>query len=284
VKIPSWKDSTYTQGPKHTAMSAVPTLRSPLGLVSALVLAGVIFTLFRNREPAPSGSTELPSYCQGLTEEECGRLGFDEFQGGGDSSDNTTSVLAARDVCVSVGYLCAEVETAGELRVLRWPRNTPTLRVWIPEPEHLSGATAREFQRAAVRGIQVWHNHPFPLTISTRATGENPDITLEWVSSLGGNRLGEAQKEWSKVGSEVRVKIPSLSLVTHHPSNPKIELTPDQILLVAAHEMGHALGLPHSDNERDLMYPMNTAWRPTSRDYRTMEAVYQTPNGALIRR
>jgi predicted Zn-dependent protease len=107
---------------------------------------------------------------------------------------------------------------------------------------------------------------------------------LEWVFSLGGNRLGEAQKEWSKVGSEVRVKIPSLSLVTHHPSNPKIELTPDQILLVAAHEMGHALGLPHSDNERDLMYPMNTAWRPTSRDYRTMEAVYQTPNGALIRR
>ena len=54
--------------------------------------------------------------------------------------------------------------------------------------------------------------------------------------------------------------------------------------VTAYHEMGHALGLPHSDNERDLMYPENTAWRPTARDYRTMEAVYRVANGALIRR
>jgi predicted Zn-dependent protease len=257
-----------------------------LGIVISLVLAGVIFTLFRNGEaPQPQASQELPSYCQGLSEEACSELGFNAFQEEATGSpDSTTAVLAAEEVCTRVGYLCADVERAGELRILRWPENTRSLRVWIPEPEHLSPASAREFQRAAARGIQVWHNHPFPLTINTRSRSENPDIVLEWVFSLGGNRLGQARMEWSKVGEEVRVRIPSLSLVTHHPASPGVELTPDQILLVAAHEMGHALGLPHSDDQRDLMYPQNTAWRPTARDYRTMEAVYRMPNGALIRR
>jgi predicted Zn-dependent protease len=267
-------------------MSAASTLRSPLGIVSTLVLAGVVFTFLRNREPGPpSASTDLPSYCQGLSAEECEKLGFDEIQGEDmGPADPTLLVLAAEEVCVSVGYLCAEVETDGELRILRWPKDTRTIRVWIPEPEHLSPASAKDFQRAAARGVQVWHNHPFPLTISTRSQAEDPDVTFEWVLHLGGNRLGVTRREWSKEGENIRMKIPVLSLVTHHPADPSIEMSPDQILLVAAHEMGHALGLPHSDSERDLMYPQNTAWRPTARDYRTMEAVYRITNGVLIRR
>ncbi len=56
------------------------------------------------------------------------------------------------------------------------------------------------------------------------------------------------------------------------------------MLLTAAHEMGHALGLPHSDSDRDVMYPTNTARNLTTRDFRTMEALYRLPNGAKIRR
>ena len=67
------------------------------------------------------------------------------------------------------------------------------------------------------------------------------------------------------------------------PTNAKYELPPEQVLLTAAHEMGHALGLPHSDSRRDVMYPTNTARSLSNRDFRTVGALYRLPNGAVIR-
>ena len=75
-----------------------------------------------------------------------------------------------------------------------------------------------------------------------------------------------------------------LVLATHEPGGGQRELRPEQVELVAAHEMGHALGLPHSDNPRDVMFPQNTATHLTTRDFRTLEALYTLPNGMEIRR
>jgi predicted Zn-dependent protease len=267
-------------------MASTSSKQYPLNILVLAALVGVVFTFLRGRDPEPPPTLpNQPEYCQDLTEEECRELGFDGMEGGVVSESVAPgAVLSAKEVCVAVGYLCAEVDQLGEVRVYRWPEDTPMLSVWIPEPKNLSPRSARELQRAAVRGIQVWNNHPFPLTISTRSVGEDPDVTIEWVHSLGENRIGEARRRWSGVGNKFQMTILGLTLVTHDPWRPGVELTPDEILLVAAHEMGHALGLPHSDDTRDLMFPQNTAWRPTARDYRTMEAVYRMPNGALIRR
>ncbi len=80
-------------------------------------------------------------------------------------------LLRADQICVDVGYLCAEAEIDGSLRLLRWPDETPFIRVWVPEPAGLSPELSRDLQKAAVRGIQAWHGHPIPLSIRTRETG-----------------------------------------------------------------------------------------------------------------
>ena len=42
--------------------------------------------------------------------------------------------LNSASACVDVGYLCAELETTGSQRILRWPADTGRLRVRIPPP------------------------------------------------------------------------------------------------------------------------------------------------------
>ena len=44
------------------------------------------------------------------------------------------------------------------------------------------------------------------------------------------------------------------------------------------------MGLPHSGDERDLMFPVNTSDGLTVRDFRTMERLYTLPNGSVISR
>ena len=80
-----------------------------------------------------------------------------------------------------------------------------------------------------------------------------------------------------------RAQFPKLSVTRlradHRSGSPR---DPAQVRLTAAHEMGHALGLPHSDSQRDVMYPTTTATSMSARDYRTIEVLYATPDGTVI--
>ena len=192
--------------------------------------------------------------------------------------------LSSASVCVDVGYLCAELETTGSQRILRWPADTGRLRIRIPPPPGVAPARARELQSAVVHGIQYWQRRPFELVIDTHPTpSSRADIEISWGGGLSGSQLGLTRTRWIRERGRPKFEVLGLTLAMRGP-NSNYEISPQQVLLTAAHEMGHALGLPHSDSERDVMYPTNTARSLSTRDFRTLDALYRLPNGAEIRK
>jgi predicted Zn-dependent protease len=167
-------------------------------------------------------------------------------------------------------------------RVLRWDEDTRIIRVRVPRPPWEESDRARELQNAAARGIRAWHRHPFPIRVELSDQAGEDDIVVRWSTTLSGTELGHASTQWRRSGRDATLAVEDFSLATRNPFDVSRTLDPQQVELTAAHEMGHALGLPHSDRQSDVMYPSNTATRLTARDFRTMEVLYELENGAEI--
>jgi predicted Zn-dependent protease len=186
----------------------------------------------------------------------------------------------SREFCVDVGYLCAALTDLDSVRIRRWSDGDRTLVVHVPLPRDEEPGQARRLQRAAARGLQAWNGQPFSILADLRGD-RDPDFRVRWRRSLGGAQVGVTHTAWSYPDG---LRVLSVDLATRDPFDTDREADPDAVRLTAAHEMGHALGLPHSDAPRDVMYPQNTATSMSAQDYRSVEMLYRTPDGTLVRR
>jgi hypothetical protein len=190
----------------------------------------------------------------------------------------TSTVLDAETTCRNVGYLCADLANADRIHLRRWKDFSGTIVVHVPRPDFESGADAMRLQEAAARGLRAWNGQPFQILTDLQGD-RTAHFAVAWSRDLGGNQIGVARTQWS---SRTGLTVVAIELSTRSPFAATRVNDPRQVQLTAAHEMGHALGLPHSDAERDVMFPSNTATSLSAQDYRTMESLYQLEDGTEI--
>ena len=179
--------------------------RSPFTLLAMAVLVALAMAWGAGRASREGSAPTLPPDCGDLSPDECRALL--ESRSDPIPSPTRPTILAAGEVCRNVGYLCATVEATGSLRLLHWPAETSMIRILVPEPIGLPTREARALQAAAVKGIRTWNGHPIPVSVRTRPWADAPDVTVEWVRTLDGGRLGRAEVEWARRGEEARFRV-----------------------------------------------------------------------------
>ncbi len=252
--------------------------RSPLSYLAMLIVMGGMATAARRSMNDRVAAQSLDEQGMGTCIAETGC----EQAGTVDATIGAPVVtLEEREACRDASYLCRGLEWKdGMARALRWNEDTRLITVLVPLPAG-DPTRARAIQRAAMNGVRAWDKHPFPVLVLDKPRATPADITVQWMAAPPGNQLGQASTRWLQVGGRATLQVVSFRLATASPA-AGTALAPRQIELTAAHEMGHALGLPHSDEPRDVMYPTNTALTLSARDYRAMEALYRLPNGVGI--
>jgi predicted Zn-dependent protease len=64
-------------------------------------------------------------------------------------------------------------------------------------------------------------------------------------------------------------------------TNTGVSLGENALLAVALHEVGHAIGLPHSADTSDVMFPSTRTTRLSGRDIHTATILYRLPTGSV---
>lgn len=201
--------------------------------------------------------------------------------------------LEAREICPDAGYLCVG---RSSFQVARWPLTKGKLRVRVSLPGFVDDKeTARALRAATIEGILAWDGAPFPIVIDDAPfTLRIPDIEVVWTQGLFNAAAGLSTVSWKPRGDGLTFKSHGLAVVVPPiggGDGPR-SFTPGPALdawieAIAMHEMGHALGLAHSDARADIMFPYLQDGvsdpRLSARDLATIDAFYALPNGAMLR-
>jgi hypothetical protein len=189
--------------------------------------------------------------------------------------------LAALGLAMSVEQAMAQsVVPAGDAYVehsehgrsgsaARWrpsPVGVRTLSVHFGSPP----ADRPEFWDEARRALRVWEDvSGAPLRFETVAEAVDADVEFRWIRRFPTAQAGATHRVLDDAGF-----IEHVTVVLADQHSDGVRMSNEFIRLVALHEVGHVVGLPHSENPADAMHPGNRNLKLSQRDLRSVGVLY----------
>lgn len=123
--------------------------------------------------------------------------------------------------------------------------------------------------------LESWSPASLGLRFTESLDTVGATLVVRWSDVLDANRAGFTDVTWDRAG---RIRRADVFLATRS-ANTGRPFPPELRRAVVLHELGHALGLPHSSQPGDVMFPVAATIAPTDRDRFSLRLLYELPMG-----
>jgi predicted Zn-dependent protease len=172
-------------------------------------------------------------------------------------------------------YLGDMVAQSEDSMLRRWEnRTTNPIRVWFAPT--FAANFKPQFLDAIRTAFGQWTSIGVPVRFDFGADSSNAEVTVKWRIQFEIERTGQTDVTWNENG---QIQSAVITLATFDPKGRPMEA--DDIRVVAVHEVGHVLGLDHSKDSSDIMFPTAKVRDLSDRDVRTVLLLYQLTPGSL---
>jgi predicted Zn-dependent protease len=172
-------------------------------------------------------------------------------------------------------YLNDIVAAAPDSMLHRWDN-----RILRPVRVSVASSAVANFQPAFLEAVrsafQRWQEAGIPVRFDADADTADAEVRVQWRIQFEGPRAGQTDLAWDQDG---RLLGGTVTLATFDAKGQPFG--PEEVRVMALHEVGHVIGLDHSPDSSDIMFPMPKVRDLSARDIATARLLYDLAPGSL---